>query len=377
MRTLHKVLIAVPFALVLCCGKVLAEEAFTYSGDTTHGTTFHRPAVPIGNGLSQVVGTNVRYHVLQFTVTQSGTYIITSDPGAPPFWERVLLLYQTNFDPQSPLTNLLSAMDRNTSTNGGFVQISYPPLQAGTSYYLVTTGDFDGDFGKFTNTITGPGVTNTLVSILVSSPYRVSALGQTLIFKASITNYGNSPIILSTATAVEIAGPDANLVNEFASLIRSPLVLEPGESTGEIPFFKIVTDPSFSGPLPAEDNLYLRVVTEEGSGIKTVAKAKVGISVVSPTAPILLLEASSKHAIALDSVTLTRDPFHVHTDWNFSSDGFTRIALFVSGLRKDSDANYLPVSVRVDGCPLEVCELPVEYVADAPGLAGVAQVFVR
>jgi len=74
---------------------------------------------------------------------------------------------------------------------------------------------------------------------------------------------------------------------------------------------------------------------------------------------------------------LTRDPFRVHTDLNFSSDGFTRVALFVHGLRKDSDANYLPVSVRVDGCPLEVCELPVEFVADAPGLDGVAQVFVR
>src|SRR5213594_277169 len=89
MRIPHQVLIAVPFALSLCCGTALAEETFTYSGDTTHGPTFQRPAVPIGNGLSQIIGTNVRYHVLQFTVTQSGTYIITSDPGSPPFWERV------------------------------------------------------------------------------------------------------------------------------------------------------------------------------------------------------------------------------------------------------------------------------------------------
>src|SRR5262249_30925608 len=44
--------------------------------------------------------------------------------------------------------------------------------------------------------------------------------------------------------------------------------------------------------------------------------------------PVLLMEANSNRAIALDSVTMVRDPFPVATSNNFSSDHRTRVTLF-------------------------------------------------
>ncbi len=44
-------------------------------------------------------------------------------------------------------------------------------------------------------------------------------------------------------------------------------------------------------------------------------------------APALFVEETSGAAIALDSVTLMRDPFSVLTTYNFSSDRHTRVIL--------------------------------------------------
>lgn len=90
--------------------------------------------------------------------------------------------------------------------------------------------------------------------------------------------------------------------------------------------------------------------------------------------PVLLTDENSDRAVALDSVTLTRDPFtlaapHTH---NFSADGYTRIMLFAANVDSTSD-----VMVVVEESPLATALLPVEYVGKVPGQEWLTQINVR
>ncbi|MGL5082397.1 MAG: hypothetical protein ACRC8A_13010, partial [Microcoleaceae cyanobacterium] len=134
----------------------------SYSGDTTDGPIFNRPAAPgfegVNNPITSLssIGTAVNYFSQQFSVDATGSYDVA---GVQDF-DGLQFLYQTGFDPEAPLTNLLSGSDSFPEVgNSGFFDLS---LMNGTQYFLVTTGFENPDsanisFGTFTNTITGPG----------------------------------------------------------------------------------------------------------------------------------------------------------------------------------------------------------------------------
>lgn len=88
--------------------------------------------------------------------------------------------------------------------------------------------------------------------------------------------------------------------------------------------------------------------------------------------PLLLTEENSDRAVALDSVTLTRDPFTILTPHNFSDDGHTRIMLFAANVDSTSD-----VTVAIEESPLVTVLLPVEYVGKVPGQDWLTQINVR
>lgn len=116
---------------------------------TLGGPIWNRP-LEDGSGLSST-GTGVSYHVYgPFTVSDSGTYIITSDQDD---WDGFILIYQNVFDPESPLTNYVAGDDDGPGVDS---QIS-TTLNSGTDYFLITTSFAPDDFGTFTNSITGPG----------------------------------------------------------------------------------------------------------------------------------------------------------------------------------------------------------------------------
>jgi uncharacterized delta-60 repeat protein len=111
----------------------------------------------------------------------------------------------------------------------------------------------------------------------------------------------------------------------------------------------------------------------DGSGDFALARY-----LTTPTnSPVLQTEANSTQAVALDSVTLVRDPFPVTSDYNFSADHQTRIILLATNLTLSSGEIFSSVSVKAEAAGGAIQTLPVEYVGTVPGFEWLTQVVVR
>ena len=128
----------------------------TINGDTTGGPTWNRPVqgnppTPPPSG----VGTNVSYQVTSFTVDQAGAYDFLSISQAPAGWDNYLFVYQTAFDPTAPFSNVIIGNDDfPTIGRSGFADVA---LAVGITYFAVSTGFANDDFGTYELTISGPG----------------------------------------------------------------------------------------------------------------------------------------------------------------------------------------------------------------------------
>ena len=92
--------------------------------------------------------------------------------------------------------------------------------------------------------------------------------------------------------------------------------------------------------------------------------------------PQLLTSATNARAAALDSVTKASEPFQVPSSLNFSTDGRTRITLFLVGVALEStDAPF--VTVQAEDAQHNVFSLPVEATARVKNLSWMSQVTVR
>jgi CSLREA domain-containing protein len=121
-------------------------------------------------------------------------------------------------------------------------------------------------------------------------------------------------------------------------------------------------------------NLTLSNATGTGS-LGTQATATVTIG--NDDAPLLLTEELTDHAIALDLVNLTRDPFSLLNPFNLSDDQRRRVSLFVwrLGLLPSDTVTSVEVVARDDEG--RIYDLPVEALVPADTVADVTQVVVR
>ncbi|MCB1998209.1 MAG: PEP-CTERM sorting domain-containing protein [Burkholderiaceae bacterium] len=162
---LKKLGVALAAALV-AAGAQAAD--FVYGGDTTGGPTYQR-ALATFSSLSGL-GTAVAYDTLEFTVTDSGSYDFVSEAAGG--WDNYLFLYSPSFDPGAALSNgVIGNDDLGGIGTSGFSGVS---LTTGVSYVLVTTGFGNGDFGSYTNTISGIG---SVVAVPEPATYGMMALG--------------------------------------------------------------------------------------------------------------------------------------------------------------------------------------------------------
>jgi hypothetical protein len=121
------------------------------NGDTTGGPTYNRPVGGVPPGGLSGVGTAVRYAVNAFTVSVSGGYNFLNTGS----YDTYLGIHQTAFNPGNALQNAVAYNDDFTgSLNSGFTALA---LTAGTSYFAVSSGFSNSDFGAFTLRIEGPG----------------------------------------------------------------------------------------------------------------------------------------------------------------------------------------------------------------------------
>ena len=131
-------------------------DTITYGGTTAGGLTWNRP---VANGSFAPVAlsglaTAVPYSVQSFTVSLAGLYSLQSTAVPSSGWDNYTFLYMNGFNPASPLANVLRGNDDNPTPGLSGFSIN---LLAGTTYFFVTTGVLNADFGTFSNTFSGPG----------------------------------------------------------------------------------------------------------------------------------------------------------------------------------------------------------------------------
>jgi uncharacterized protein (TIGR03437 family) len=92
--------------------------------------------------------------------------------------------------------------------------------------------------------------------------------------------------------------------------------------------------------------------------------------------PVLLTEANSNLAIALDSVTMFRDPFPLTNPFNFSGDSRTRVSFFALNLDLLPGETESAVTARAEDSMLNVYPMTVEFVGSVPAVPGVSEVTI-
>ncbi len=117
-------------------------------------------------------------------------------------------------------------------------------------------------------------------------------------------------------------------------------------------------------------------VTADGS-LYYLARGSASLFKVQFTDPVLLAEENSDIAIALDSVTMVRDPFPLTNNFNFSSDRRTRLMLFAMNMSLLPNGNASAVTARAEDAALNPYPLTVEFVGKVPGFDWLTQIVVR
>ncbi len=148
---------------------------YSFSGAlATTDPTFNRPFTT--TSLSGV-GTNVYYDVQPFTLTLSGSTNLSTDSAnftPTPADDTFLCLYQTAFNPASPLTNLVAIDD---DSGPGSLSLITANLTAGTAYFMVITSYSNGVTGTYTASITPANAAAIVVPSAVPEPGTMTALG--------------------------------------------------------------------------------------------------------------------------------------------------------------------------------------------------------
>ncbi|HEX6717425.1 MAG TPA: hypothetical protein VF088_09955, partial [Pyrinomonadaceae bacterium] len=95
------------------------------------------------------------------------------------------------------------------------------------------------------------------------------------------------------------------------------------------------------------------------------------------TTPVIIVEETSNHAFALDSITFTSHPYHFTNPNNFSSDKRTRLMLLVANIDLLPEDDSSIVAAQARDAQNNTFVLPVEAVAKVPSFNWLTQVIVR
>ena len=102
-----------------------------------------------------------------------------------------------------------------------------------------------------------------------------------------------------------------------------------------------------------------------------------GIVHAAQTNPVLISNATSTRAIALESVTMRSEPFSSATTDNFSADGRNRIVLFVMNLDLLAGEDARSLSSDAEDAAHIHYPMNVEYVGQVPGFEGIYMIVLR
>jgi hypothetical protein len=128
--------------------------------------------------------------------------------------------------------------------------------------------------------------------------------------------------------------------------------------------------------------LWLLVATDSGfEGLTTLYYQRIDVTltpVSPPPPPVLLTNQNTGRAAALDSVTLTREPFSVSSSQNlFSSDQRTRVTLFGYNLELKNGEGLSAISAQAEDLQHRIFTLPVEAAREVPDFNWITGVTVK
>jgi hypothetical protein len=102
-----------------------------------------------------------------------------------------------------------------------------------------------------------------------------------------------------------------------------------------------------------------------------------GSFTIVPPSIVLSTESNSDRAVALDSVTLVRDPFFFSTLNNFSSDRRTRIMLFSPNLTLASGDSFSSVSAQAEDAQHNFYPLTIEFIGKTSQYDWLTQIVIK
>lgn len=119
---------------------------------------------------------------------------------------------------------------------------------------------------------------------------------------------------------------------------------------------------------------YFFTVKINGSVART---QQFSIGTASPPAPRLLTEENTERAMALESVTWTRDPVPLIATHNFSLDRRTRVMLFAADVELGQGEGASAVTAQAEDSRQRTYPLMIEYVGKVPNLDRLMQVVIK
>lgn len=181
-----------------------------------------------------------------------------------------------------------------------------------------------------------------------------------------------------TYTEAELYFPDTgHRVTDWGQVVRAGNELSVDISaerwTGESEARVSLTEQTYQlGALAP--GTYFFTVRINGSAAR---REQFSIGMTSPPAPRLLTEENTERAIALESVTLTRDPFPRIATHNFSPDGRTRVMLFATDVELRQGEGLSAVTAQAEDSRQRTYPLTVEYIGKVPNPDRLIQVVIK
>jgi hypothetical protein len=352
----------------------------TYNGSTPVTTTL-ATNVPLNNGQASVSTSS-----LAAGGGFLGNHFITAnysgDGGHP--GSSVTMMQKVHANASTTVL----ASSPNPSSFGQAVSftatVSSVPSGAGTPTGMVTFQDSATVIGQVP--LGSNGVASITKSNLAPGSHSIVAtyVSDTQ-FAASIGNVAHV-VQNGTATTVTSSLNPSNYGQSVSfTATVAPINVAPGTPTGSVTFkdgptvlATIQLDANGQGTFSSSDlNSGSHTITAEFDGTNGWLTSSGTVAQVVNDAPVLLTEQNTQLAIALDSVTQTRDPFSLLNPYNLSTDSRRRVALFVWRLGLLPSDNASDVSVLAEDDQGRMYDLAVEYIGPLPGLDEVTQVVVR
>jgi len=260
----------------------------------------------------------------------------------------------------------------NAALNG----MSFLPTNnfEGSGQIQITTSDNgnSGSGGALSDSdIVSINVVQSTVQFSASAYAVVEGSEQVTITVTRVGGSGAASVNYSTASGTASGGGACGGVVDYVNQ-SGTLSWTAGDTNA-----KTFTIPVCEDAVNESDETVNLTLTGETGDTSLGAKRTAVLTIVNAGAPVLLSEENTEHAIAIDAVTATRDPFSLTYPFTFSADNRRRISLFVWRLAIKPSDTTSNLTVTAEDTEGRIYPLTVEFVGTVTGPPAVNQVVVR